>query len=166
MGSKRHLRDVHLLFCVDSRLYFLDGLQGIDQLPREQVECSYQKDSVELRILGLNGRNYRWVQRSLGFLLQSIELSHDILPEECKLLIRKDRITMKLKKAHERESWYQLPPEEKKFDNMKDTEDDPTGGLMKLMKNMYDTGDDNMKRAIAEAMTKAQSGQSPDLDSM
>ena len=49
---------------------------------------------------------------------------------------------------------------------MKDTEDDPTGGLMKLMKNMYDTGDDNMKRAIAEAMTKAQSGQSPDLDSM
>ena len=73
---------------------------------------------------------------------------------------------MKLKKAHARESWYQLQPEEKKFDSMKDTEDDPAGGLMKLMKNMYDTGDDNMKRAIAEAMTKAQSGQSPDLDTM
>lgn len=69
MGSERYLRDVHLLFRVDSRLYFLEGLQGIDQLPREQVECSYQKDRVELRILGLNGRNYRWVQRSLGFLL-------------------------------------------------------------------------------------------------
>ena len=137
-------------------LYFLDGLQGIDQLPREQVECDYQKDCVELRILGLNGRNYRWVQK----------LNHDIIPQECKLLIRKDRITMKLKKAHDKESWYQLQPEERKFDNMKDTEDDPTGGLMKLMKNMYDTGDDNMKRAIAEAMTKAQSGESPDMSSM
>lgn len=73
---------------------------------------------------------------------------------------------MKLKKVHDKESWYQLQPEERKFDNMKDTEDDPTGGLMKLMKNMYDTGDDNMKRAIAEAMTKAQSGESPDMSSM
>lgn len=68
MGPERLLCDVLLLVCVDSSLYFLDGLQGIDQLPREQVECDYQKDCVELRILGLNGRNYRWVQSRLGFL--------------------------------------------------------------------------------------------------
>ena len=29
------------------------------------------------------------------------------------------------------------------------------------MKNMYQTGDDTMKRTIAEAMMKAQSGETP-----
>lgn len=33
--------------------------------------------------------------------------------------------------------------------------DDPSAGLMKMMKKMYDDGDENMKRTIAEAWTKA-----------
>ena len=33
---------------------------------------------------------------------------------------------------------------------------DPSAGLMDMMKKMYDEGDENMKRTIAEAWTKAQ----------
>ena len=82
-------------------------------------------------------------------------------------MIRKDRITLKLMKAHKGESWMQLAPEAKHTNDFKkDADDDPTAGLMNLMKNMYETGDDNMKRAIAEAMTKAQSGQGPSMDGL
>lgn len=33
--------------------------------------------------------------------------------------------------------------------------EDPNAGLMNMMKKMYEEGDDNMKRTIAEAWTKA-----------
>ena len=33
---------------------------------------------------------------------------------------------------------------------------DPSAGLMDMMKKMYEDGDDNMKRTIAEAWSKAQ----------
>ena len=35
--------------------------------------------------------------------------------------------------------------------------DDPNAGLMKLMKNMYDEGDDDMKRTIAKSWYESQS---------
>lgn len=54
----------------------------------------------------------------------------------------------------------QLEPEKKKFDIPQEN-DDPGASLMKLMRNMYETGDDEMKRTIAEAYTKAQSGEMP-----
>ena len=38
---------------------------------------------------------------------------------------------------------------------------DPQASLMQMMKNLYDTGDDNMKRTISESFAKAQSGQLP-----
>lgn len=34
--------------------------------------------------------------------------------------------------------------------------EDPSSSLMNMMKKMYDEGDSNMKRTIAEAWTKAQ----------
>ena len=37
--------------------------------------------------------------------------------------------------------------------------DDPQGSLMKMMKNLYDTGDDDMKRTISESFAKAQAGE-------
>ena len=63
-------------------------------------------------------------------------------------------------KEHPNETWIQLDPEKKKFDLPREN-DDPGASLMSLMKNMYETGDDEMKRTIAEAYTKAQSGEMP-----
>lgn len=39
---------------------------------------------------------------------------------------------------------------------------DPSAGIMDMMKNMYDEGDENMKRIIGEAMLKSQRGEKPD----
>lgn len=44
----------------------------------------------------------------------------------------------------------QLTKEDKKQE-----EKDPSANIMGMMKKMYEEGDDNMKRTIAEAWTKA-----------
>ncbi|MQL89222.1 hypothetical protein Taro_021788, partial [Colocasia esculenta] len=43
-----------------------------------------------------------------------------------------------------------------------DKEKDPMAGIMDLMKNMYEEGDDEMKRTIAKAWTDARSGKAAD----
>ncbi|KAL2930656.1 Calcyclin-binding protein, partial [Bienertia sinuspersici] len=41
-------------------------------------------------------------------------------------------------------------------------EKDPMAGIMDLMKNMYEEGDEDMKRTIAKAWTDARSGKTAD----
>lgn len=41
-----------------------------------------------------------------------------------------------------------------------DEKEDPSAGIMKLLKDMYDDGDDEMKRSIQKAMYESQSKQS------
>ena len=36
---------------------------------------------------------------------------------------------------------------------------DPMGGVMDMMKEMYESGDDNMKKIIGEAMLKSRTGE-------
>lgn len=43
-----------------------------------------------------------------------------------------------------------------KADDNDEIKDDPMGGLMKVMKQMYDSGDSEMKRNIAKAWTEGQ----------
>ena len=45
-------------------------------------------------------------------------------------------------------------------ENSMDKSADPTAGLMNMMKEMYQNGDDNTKRMIAESWMKAQEGKS------
>lgn len=36
--------------------------------------------------------------------------------------------------------------------------EDPSSSLMKMMQNLYETGDDDMKRTISESFAKARAG--------
>ena len=62
---------------------------------------------------------------------------------------------VKLKKTTS--NWWEDIKFTKKFDATKDMDknEDPSMGLMKMMKRMYDEGDDKMKRTIGEAFVKA-----------
>ena len=42
------------------------------------------------------------------------------------------------------------------MDNTPKADEDPSAGIMNLMKKMYDDGDDDMKRTIAKAWTESQ----------
>ena len=58
--------------------------------------------------------------------------------------------------------WTDLTTKKNAEQRAKDKEN-PMGGIMDMMKDMYDNGDDQMKKTIGEAMMKAQSGQKDDM---
>lgn len=79
--------------------------------------------------------------------------------------VKSDMISIYLKKAKEGDKWSYLTKTEKKlkdeknktFEQDKDeASNDPMGGLMSIMKKMYDSGDSEMKRTIAKAWTEGQ----------
>lgn len=70
-------------------------------------------------------------------------------------------VVVSLAKEKTGATWSHLTQVEKKTKEPKkpapkmDSEADPTTGLMDLMKQMYDDGDDEMKRTIAKAWTES-----------
>ncbi|KAI1289853.1 Calcyclin-binding protein [Halotydeus destructor] len=88
------------------------------------------------------------------------KLNKDIDGSKSYFKITKSKIIVYLKKEKETdwpgikdiEGAYKKHVEEEKDD----LGDDPSGGLMKLMKKMYDEGDDEMKRTIAKSWSESQ----------
>ncbi|KAJ8449921.1 hypothetical protein Cgig2_029283 [Carnegiea gigantea] len=60
-------------------------------------------------------------------------------------------------------NWLDLHYKEDKLKPKLDDKKDPMAGIMDLMKNMYEEGDEEMKRTIAKAWTEARSGRLPIL---
>lgn len=131
----------------------------LDGVTKDQVSCDFSKDGFDLRVQGLGGKNYR---------LRKDNLEHEIVASESKVVVRRDRITIKLKKVKGEfsfDSWTSLTAKKAKAAKQSQGSD-PMGGIMDLMKDMYKDGDDNMKKIIAESMMKAQAGgggDKPDL---
>ena len=57
------------------------------------------------------------------------------------------------------DSWNQLTAKKKKKKEKAATKDNPMGGIMDMMKDMYDNGDDQMKKMIGETMMKQRNGE-------
>lgn len=122
------------------------SLEGAAQ---EKVEADYQEQSVNLKIHDVNGKNYQFAVP---------RLAKKIVPSACKFLVKPKRVILTLKKAN-LGSWFELTKKEEKIKPPSlDKEADPMAGLMGLMKNMYEEGDDEMKKTIAKAWTDARSG--------
>ncbi len=96
---------------------------------------------------GYQGKDWRLVIPAL----------HDkVRKNECSFILKADKVVVKLRKGSMGQ-WSSLK-EEKKFNplkNVKEGKEDPQKGLMDMMKRMYDEGDNEMKRTISEAWTKA-----------
>ena len=127
-------------------------LNGVGSLPKEQVTCDFTATSFDLRVHGLNGKNYR-------VLVPALE--KEITAKDSKLVMGKNRVTIKLKKQNSWDYWTQLAskkgPKSASEKASKQAED-PMGGLMDIMKDMYQSGDDATKKMIAEAWTKSREG--------
>ena len=103
----------------------------------------------------------------MRFLLKP--LSYHISPANCRIQVKSNSITVTLKKE-ENGHWIDLTKKSglasatgggsssgKKDKGLGGLEDgnDAQASLMKMMKNLYDTGDDDMKRTINESWAKA-----------
>lgn len=122
------------------------SIPGVHEIPASAVQTSFTKDGFELTVRDLKGRNYRQVLTNLHASIRPTESSHTV---------RKDRVVVSLKKQTP-EKWYDLLASKKstttpKFEDKKD----PSAGIMDLMRNLYEEGDEEMKRTIAKAWTES-----------
>ncbi|PON57523.1 Alpha-crystallin, subunit A [Trema orientale] len=125
------------------------SLEGVDQ---EKVEADFKPVSFDIKFHDVQGKNYRCAIP---------KLNKEIVPEKCKVLVKPTRVVLTLIKAS-KGNWLDLYYKEDKLKPNLNKERDPMAGIMDLMKNMYEEGDEEMKRTIAKAWTDARSGKTTD----
>lgn len=136
-------------------------MQEIGQHSKDKIHCKFTKESFDLTIDEFEGVNHRLVKDNLD---------KNIDPTTSKMVIKANKIIIKLGKVKNEygyESWTDLTSKKSK-ETKKQMEKDPQASIMNLMKEMYDSGDDNMKKMIGETMLKQREGKldKPDLGSM
>lgn len=131
-------------------------LKGIELLPKENVTCDFTEASFDLKITGLDGTNYRFLRTNLD---------KDIVPAESEVKVKKNHVIVVLKKVKGQygyDSWSDLCAKGKRKPTNNSKDSNPQDSIMGMMKDLYDEGDDNMKKIIGEAMYKSQRGEKYD----
>uniref|UniRef100_A0A7N0RFT3 Calcyclin-binding protein n=1 Tax=Kalanchoe fedtschenkoi TaxID=63787 RepID=A0A7N0RFT3_KALFE len=123
------------------------SLPGVD---KEKLDADFKPMSVDVKFHGVDGKNYRFTIP---------KLHKEIVPENCKVIVKPTRVIISLLKAS-KGNWLDLNYKEDKSKPSMDKEKDPMSGIMDLMKNMYEEGDEEMKKTIAKAWTDARTGKS------
>lgn len=124
-------------------------LEDVDQ---EKIEADFKSMSFDIKIHDVQGKNYRCAVP---------KLNKEIVSDKCKLTVKPKRVVVTLPKAS-KGNWLDLHFKEDKFKPNLDKEKDPMAGIMDLMKNMYEDGDEDMKRTIAKAWSDARTGKVAD----
>lgn len=124
-------------------------LEGVDH---EKVEADFKPMSFDIKLHDVQGKNYRCAVP---------KLNKEVVPEKCKFIVKPKRVVVMLAKAA-KGNWLDLHFKEDKLKPNLDKERDPMAGIMDLMKNMYEEGDEEMKKTIAKAWTDARSGKAAD----
>jgi calcyclin binding protein len=124
---------------------------NIGSHPKSNIQCNFTKSSFDLTIIDLEGGNYRLLKDNL---------EHDIDPKESVMKIKPNKIILKLQKVKSDygmyDTWNELTSKKKKTQAEKSK--DPAASIMDLMRDMYEQGDDNMKKMIGETMLKQREG--------
>ncbi|CAF4612779.1 unnamed protein product, partial [Rotaria socialis] len=128
---------------------YVQNLDGVGDLSSDQVRCSFEERVFSLEINNLKNVNY---------LFKRGRLLNEIKPAQSTFKVKKDMVIISLAKV-DNKKWECIFRDEKKTEDKPlpkmDDSKDPGDSLMKLMKNMYETGDDDMKRTIAKAWTES-----------
>lgn len=125
---------------------------SLENVGQEKVETTFKPMSVDIKFHDVKGKNYRCAIP---------KLNKEIVPEKCKVVVKPTKIVITLWKAS-KGSWLDLHYKEDKFKPSIGKDKDPMSGIMDLMKGLYEEGDENMKRTIAQTWTEARSGKTAD----
>lgn len=131
-------------------------LKDVQQLSKEAIICNFTEKSLDLRVLGLDNKNYR---------LSINNLCAEINVEKSNYKVKTDMIVVSLFKVVAKD-WSHVTLVEKMIKEAKapsvpdlGEDNDPGAGLINLMKKMYQDGDDEIKKTIAKAWTESQEKQ-------
>jgi len=130
------------------------GLDEIGQLENNMIEFKVDSESVDLKVHKELNKNWRF----------SIKKIHSpIDTAKSKFTLKAKYIVITLVKKNDG-FWDGLVYKESALKSNKiEKEEDPSKSLMSMMKNLYEDGDEEMKRTIAQAWSKSQTekGQKP-----
>jgi len=134
---------------------YLTGVNGADKLDKDNIKVTFTDQSLSVRIENINNKN-------LNFAIN--KTCHKISPDKSYFKAKSDYVLVCLAKHNPGSKWSHMTYAEKAAADAKKVEDapkvddpdDPSAGLMKMMKKMYEEGDDEMKRTIAKAWTEGQ----------
>merc|ERR1712183_1143438 len=122
----------------------------------DAVTCTFTDQSFDLVARGPDLSNYRVFKDNL---------EKNIVAEKCKIIVKAEKIIIKLAKVkgeYSYDSWTQLTAKKTRKSDSAGKKSDPQESIMDLMKDMYDSGDDKMKKIIGEAMLKSREGKGMD----
>lgn len=116
------------------RVYITEGFANIKDHPKENIKATFTNNSVDLIILNWKGKSFRF---------SCPNLNKEIVPEESSVRQGSSGLTINLKKV-KTETWDILYKKESLIKDPTPTKDpnDPTAGLMDMMKQMYQNGDE------------------------
>ncbi|KAH3757316.1 Calcyclin-binding protein [Pelomyxa schiedti] len=122
-------------------------LPGIGAHPRDKIGVQFETSSMCVTIMEFRGENLR---------LSIRKLNKPINPTSSTFSVTSSRLVVKMR-MQEQAFWSSLEWKEERKPKVPKMEDkDPSKGLMEMMKNLYDDGDDEMKRMIAKTWTESQ----------
>lgn len=133
---------------------FYITLPGVHTLPSDNIKTVFGARKIELLVSALASKNHSLVITNL---------MKDILPDSSYHKVKTDMVVVFLRKSSPQD-WSHVTEAEKKAKEPKVPKpevdsSDPSSSLMTMMKQMYDEGDDDMKRTIAKAWTEARDKQ-------
>jgi len=126
-----------------------------DKIANENVQAKFSESSFDV-VIQTDDKNYQFIVRNL---LKNVDV------DKSYKTVKPDMVSVYLKKVNTGEKWECLTKTEKQLKDQKNKTfeqdkgnagDDPMGGLLNIMKKMYDSGDSEMKRTIAKAWTEGQ----------
>jgi len=129
-------------------------LPGVHSIPAEDVVSTFTNNSMSLNCKKVANKNH---------ILTLKNLSSPINTDKSYVKVKTDRLTVFMAKESSG-TWSGLttaakkPKEEPEVPKV-DKEEDPSAGIMSMMKKMYEDGDDDMKRTIAKAWTESRDKQ-------
>lgn len=129
------------------KVFIYVTLKGVGTV-KDRVSCDFEDEGFDLKVMGLNGVNYRMIKKPLY---------KEVVPDKCKFKVKDNRIVITLRKTegeYGTDNWTELT-ESRSSTTKKAKSDNPAAGIMDMMKKMYDEGDDKMKKTIGEAMLKS-----------
>jgi len=131
---------------------YVTEIKGIKDLPAENITSEFTDGSFKARITTADNVTHE---------VHVAYLWDKIIPDKCYHKAKTDMLLLMLKKTNEGKTWAFVTEEEgkqkarKEAAKKKDTgKKDPEAGMMDLMRQMYEDGDDEMKRTIAKAYTQ------------
>ena len=139
------------------KLYLTDGFDGIKSFNSSNIKSKFTKNSFDVCILGWKNKNFRF---------SCFNLSKEIIPNDSYVKQTNSGLIVYLAKANKSDFWDSLEKKKGLFGNKDedgspalDKNKDPNQSLMEMMRDMYQNGDPEMKRMIAEAWTKSRDEQ-------